>query len=82
MRLDPIDLMRRLNEEKGATFLFATHDTRPLDQASRPITPVNGRIADDAARDVTSRLQRRGERLSERVNALVRKADRADRLLR
>ena len=31
MSLELIDLMRRLNEDKGATFFFATHDTRLLD---------------------------------------------------
>ncbi len=48
--LDLIDLMRRLNEDKGATFLFATHDSRLLDRVSRLITLVDGRIADDERR--------------------------------
>jgi len=39
-----IDLMRRLNEHKGATFLFATHDSRLLDRVRRVITLVDGRI--------------------------------------
>ncbi len=42
-----IDLMRRLNEEKGATFLFATHDSRLLDRVSRLITIVDGLITED-----------------------------------
>ncbi len=45
-----IDLMRRLNTEKGATFFFATHDTRLLDRVNRLITLVDGRIADDELR--------------------------------
>ncbi len=47
-----IDLMRRLNEEKGATFFFATHDTRLLDRVSRLITLVDGRISDDQIQSV------------------------------
>jgi putative ABC transport system ATP-binding protein len=50
--LDLIDLMRRLNEGKGATFFFATHDTRLLDRVNRLITLVDGRIADDRIRSV------------------------------
>ncbi len=48
--LDLIDLMRQLNTEKGATFFFATHDSRLLDRVSRLITLVDGRVADDEAR--------------------------------
>jgi len=50
--LDLIDLMRRLNNEKGSTFFFATHDTRLLDRVNRLITLVDGRIADDRIRSV------------------------------
>ena len=56
MSLELIELMRRLNEEKGATFLFATHDTRLLDRVSRLITLVDGRIADDAMQSVAPNL--------------------------
>ena len=49
--LELIDLMRRLNEGKGATFLFATHDARLLDRVSRVVTLVDGRIAKDEVRD-------------------------------
>ena len=49
--LDLIDLMRRLNEGKGATFFFATHDTRLLDRVNRLITLVDGAIADDQTRN-------------------------------
>jgi len=51
MSLELIDLMRRLNEDKGATFLFATHDSRLLDRVSRLITLVDGRIAQDEHRE-------------------------------
>ncbi len=45
-----IDLMRRLNEGKGATFFFATHDNRLLDRVNRLITLVDGKIAEDSVR--------------------------------
>jgi putative ABC transport system ATP-binding protein len=45
-----IDLMRRLNEEKGATFLFATHDNRLLDRVNRLITLEDGAITQDELR--------------------------------
>jgi putative ABC transport system ATP-binding protein len=50
MSLDLIDLMRRLNSEKGATFFFATHDNRLLDRVNRLITLIDGRIAHDEVR--------------------------------
>ncbi len=48
--LDLIDLMRRLNSEKGATFFFATHDNRLLDRVNRLITLVDGEVANDELR--------------------------------
>ena len=48
--LDLIDLMRRLNNEKGATFFFATHDDRLLDRVNRLITLIDGRAAADETR--------------------------------
>jgi len=45
--LELINLMRRLNAERGATFLFATHDSRLLDRVSRLITLVDGLITGD-----------------------------------
>jgi len=50
MSLELIDLMRRLNEDKGATFFFATHDNRLLDRVNRLITLVDGEVADDEHR--------------------------------
>jgi len=49
--LELIELMRRLNNEKGATFFFATHDNRLLDRVNRLVTLVDGRIARDETRD-------------------------------
>ena len=48
--LDLIALMRRLNEEKDATFFFATHDNRLLDRVNRLITLVDGKVANDDVR--------------------------------
>ncbi len=48
---DLIDLMRRLNEHKGATFLFATHDSRLLDRVNRLITLVDGMVAEDVVQE-------------------------------
>jgi putative ABC transport system ATP-binding protein len=51
--LDLIALMRRLNEEKDATFFFATHDNRLLDRVNRLITLVDGKVANDDVRTPT-----------------------------
>jgi len=48
--LDLIDLMRRLNEERGATFFFVTADNRLLDRVNRLITLVDGRVERDELR--------------------------------
>lgn len=43
-----MDLMRRLNEEKGVTFVFSTHDPMVVERARRVIRMRDGRIeADD-----------------------------------
>jgi len=48
--LELIALMRRLNEEKDATFFFATHDNRLLDRVNRLITLVDGKVSNDEVR--------------------------------
>ena len=40
-------LMRRLNEEKGTTFLFSTHDHAVMRQARRLLLLTDGRISHD-----------------------------------
>lgn len=45
-----LDIMARLNEEEGVTFLFSTHDQRVIDRARRVITLVDGAIASDVYR--------------------------------
>ena len=42
-----LELMRRLNEEKGATFLFSTHDRAVMRQARRLILLKDGEIFND-----------------------------------
>jgi putative ABC transport system ATP-binding protein len=42
-----IDLMHRLNEEEGTTFLFATHDPALLQQTTRILRLQGGRIAEN-----------------------------------
>jgi putative ABC transport system ATP-binding protein len=41
-----IDIMQRLNQEKGVTFLFSTHDPRVTKHAQRVITVADGKIAE------------------------------------
>jgi putative ABC transport system ATP-binding protein len=45
-----ITLMRRLNEERGVTFLFATHDPKVLEAARRVVRLVDGEIVEDLQR--------------------------------
>lgn len=42
-----LDLMRRLNEEKGVTFLFSTHDPMVIERARRVIRLRDGRVRAD-----------------------------------
>ena len=44
---DLLDIMARLNEEEGITFVFATHDQRVIDRAKRIIRIDDGKIVDD-----------------------------------
>ncbi|MBD3181999.1 ATP-binding cassette domain-containing protein [Candidatus Poribacteria bacterium] len=44
---DILDLMRELNEEKGATFIFSTHDPMVMDRARRLINLKDGMIHSD-----------------------------------
>ena len=43
-----IDLMRRINQERGAAFVFSTHDDRLLDRVDRKIHLRDGQIIEDA----------------------------------
>jgi putative ABC transport system ATP-binding protein len=39
-----MDLMRRLNHERGVTFVFSTHDPRILAAADRVVQLTDGRV--------------------------------------
>lgn len=45
-----IEMMRRLNEDKGITFVFSTHDARVMKRARRLIVLRDGRIDSDEVR--------------------------------
>ena len=47
-----MDLMRRLNEERGVTFVFSTHDPMVVERARRVIRLRDGRIEADEQRGV------------------------------
>ena len=44
-----MDLMAQLNEERGTTFLFSSHDRGVLERARRLLTLTDGRITGDSA---------------------------------
>ena len=44
-----MDLMAQLNADRGATFLFSSHDQNVLDRARRLLTLTDGRITGDTA---------------------------------
>jgi len=45
-----LGLMEKLNRERGATFIFSTHDPRVMDSDNRNVRLVNGRIENDETR--------------------------------
>jgi putative ABC transport system ATP-binding protein len=45
-----MDLMRRLNEEQGTTFVFSTHDPMVVERARRVVRLRDGRIESDERR--------------------------------
>lgn len=49
-----MDLMRRLHDEHGATFVFSTHDPRIVAHATRIVTLEDGRIVSDEAKERAS----------------------------
>jgi len=44
-----LDIMVDLNEQRGVTFIFSTHDPRVMDRARRVVRMVDGRIESDSA---------------------------------
>jgi putative ABC transport system ATP-binding protein len=45
-----LDIMEKLNADRGVTFIFSTHDPRVMDHARRLIRLVDGRVESDEAR--------------------------------
>ena len=45
-----LDLMHRMNRERGVTFLFSTHDPQVIEKASRVVRLHDGRVAADERR--------------------------------
>jgi len=45
-----LDVMERLNRERGMTFVFSTHDARVVERARRVVTLQDGRVVSDEAR--------------------------------
>ncbi len=43
-----LELMRRINQEKGTTFIFSTHDPRVMEMAGRIISISDGEIVPDS----------------------------------
>ena len=41
---------RKLNRERGVTFIFSTHDPRVMNRARRVVRVVDGRVERDEAR--------------------------------
>ncbi|MEY2963534.1 MAG: transporter ATP-binding protein YxdL [Bacteroidota bacterium] len=42
-----LEIMQKLNEEEGMTFVFATHDSRVIERAKRVVSISDGRIIND-----------------------------------
>lgn len=42
-----LEIMEKLNRDRGETFIFSTHDPRVLERARRIIRIVDGRVEDD-----------------------------------
>lgn len=46
-----LDIMQRLNEQEGTTFIFSTHDPRVIKRAKRVIVFEDGKLAKDTNSD-------------------------------
>ncbi len=46
-----LDIMQKLNEQRGATFLFSTHDPKVMDRARRNIRLVDGKVESDETKN-------------------------------
>ncbi len=46
-----LDMMRRMNQSRGVTFIFSTHDEKVMDYARRLVHIRDGRVAQDEVKD-------------------------------
>jgi putative ABC transport system ATP-binding protein len=46
-----LDIMEKLNKERGVTFLFSTHDPRVMKRARRVVMLVDGKVASDELKE-------------------------------
>jgi len=46
-----LDIMEKLNRDRGVTFVFSTHDPRVMARARRIVRIVDGQVASDERRD-------------------------------
>jgi len=46
-----IEMMRDLNQERGVTFVFSTHDSKIIDAAKRVVRLEDGRVVQDERRE-------------------------------
>jgi len=46
-----LEIMERLNRERGVTFVFSTHDPRVMERARRIVRLVDGRVESDEVRE-------------------------------
>jgi len=49
-----LGMMQELNEQRGTTFIFSTHDPRVVAHAHRVVTLVDGRVANDQRKEPTT----------------------------
>lgn len=47
-----VDLLARMNAERGTTFLFATHDPSIIERAPRTVRLLDGEVVSDQTREV------------------------------
>jgi putative ABC transport system ATP-binding protein len=55
-----LDLMRRMNDEAGVTFILSTHDPMVMERARRVIRLKDGHVDHDDVRQAASRAAPRG----------------------
>lgn len=49
-----LDIMEKMNREKGITFVFSTHDQRVIDRARRVIRMVDGAVSEDVKQSASA----------------------------